>query len=184
MTVELQARHFDLNPAIKEHVETKVGRLDRYLPDIHATTVVLEREVVRSQGEVFSAEITAWVDKAVLRAEETNPDVYTAVDVAADRMFRQIEKYKGKRLDRWHGRAETAPMSDLLEDEEDYEDEDATVVRRKQFRIYAMTEGEAAEQIDLLGHDFFVFLNGDSGQINVLYRRKDGGLGLLDPVPA
>jgi putative sigma-54 modulation protein len=185
MQVELQARHFDLTEPIKDYVEKKVGRLDKYLPDIHATSVELERDVTRSQGEVYVAEITAWVDNAVLRAEEVNADVYTAIDEAGDKIFRQIEKYKGKRLNRWHGRAETAPSAEQEAFEADQPDGRAAAIeRRKRFRVYAMTEDEAVEQIDLLGHDFFVFVNGETGEMNVLYRRKGGNLGLIEPTPA
>jgi putative sigma-54 modulation protein len=182
MTVEMQARHFELTPQIREYVERKVGRLDRYLPDIHATRVELSRDMTRSQGEVYSAQITAWVHNAVLRAEETNPDVFSAIDESTAKIFRQIEKYKGRRMERWHGRAETAPVSELeLEDEES---DGGAVVRRKQFRVFAMTEAEALEQLELLGHDFFVYKDGDSGGIHVAYRRRDGGYGVIEPVPA
>jgi putative sigma-54 modulation protein len=180
MHVELQARHFDLTEPIKDYVEKKVGRLDRYLPDIHATSVELERDSTRSQGEVFVAEVTVWVDNAVLRAEEMNADVFTAIDVAGDKIFRQIEKYKGKRLNRWHGRAETAPAADGLMEAEAAPRE-GSVVRRKRFRVYAMSEDEAMEQLDLLGHDFFIFVNGETGEMNVIYRRKGGDLGLIEP---
>ncbi|MFQ5460211.1 MAG: ribosome hibernation-promoting factor, HPF/YfiA family [Anaerolineae bacterium] len=182
MAVELQARRFDLTPSIKGYVDKKVGRLDRYLPGIHATSVELARDSTRSQGEVYVAEITAWVDNAVLRAEEMNPDVFTAVDEAADKMYRQIEKYKGKRQSRWRGRAEKAPLP------QEWSEPDAEgqpkVVRRKRFSVHAMGELEAAEQLELLGHDFFVFVDADSGQLNVLYRRHDGQFGVLVPVPA
>jgi putative sigma-54 modulation protein len=184
MQVELQARHFDLTEPIKDYVEKKVGRLDRYLPDIHATSVELERDSTRSQGEVYVAEITVWVDNAVLRAEEMNPDVFTSIDVAGDKIFRQIEKYKGKRLNRWHGRAETAPAAGDGMPELDVVARPHAVVRRKRFRVYAMGEDEAVEQLDLLGHDFFIFVNGETGELNVIYRRKGGDLGLIEPTPA
>ena len=179
MTVELQARNFDLTPTVRDYVEKRVDRLDRYLPAIHATRVELHRDVTRSQGEVFSAEITAWVDHAVLRSEETNADLYTAIDAAVDKLFRQIEKYKGKRQERWHASVETAPF---VEDEE--EEAASEVVRRKRFRVFAMSEDEAMEQLGLLGHDFFIYKDADSGSMNVVYRRKDGGFGIIEPVQA
>ncbi len=181
MTVELQARHFDITPSIRDYVEKRVDRLDRYLPAIHATRVELHHDVTRSQGEVYSAEITAWVDQAVLRSEETNPDLYTAIDAAVAKIFRQIEKYKGKRKERWHGgSAESAPMVDDDEEEEPASE----IVRRKRFRVFAMSEDEAMEQLGLLGHDFFVYKDADTGSMNVVYRRKDGGFGIIEPVYA
>lgn len=178
MTVELHARHFDLTPTVRDYVEKRLDRLDRFLPAIHATRVEMHRDLMRSQGEVYSVEITAWVDQAVLRSEEMNPDLYTAIDAAVDKLFRQIEKYKGKRKDRWHASVETAPG--MEEDDQ----EAAEVVRRKRFRVFAMTEEEAIEQLGLLGHDFFLYQDADSGSMNVVYRRKDGGFGIIEPVHA
>ena len=180
MKVELQARHFDFTEPVEDYIEKKVGKLDRYLPDIHAVGVELERDTTRSQGEVYIAEITAWVDNNVLRAEEMNPDVFTAIDAAGDKIYRQIEKYKGKRLDRWQGKAEPVPNFEFEPEPEPGPD----IVRRKRFRVFAMTEGEAVEQLDLLGHDFFIFLNGETGELNVLYRRRDGNLGVIEPALA
>lgn len=181
MDVELQARHLDLTDTVRDYVDKKVGRLDRYLPDIATTRVDLDRRVTHSQGEVYTTQITLWVNGTVLRAEETNSDLLAAVDLAAEKIHRQIERYRGKRLDRWRGRpgAESAlAEEDLAEPEE----EDGPMIsRRKRFAVFAMSEAEALEQFALLGHDFFLFRNADSGEMNVLYKRRDGKLGLIEP---
>jgi putative sigma-54 modulation protein len=166
---------------VRDYVSKKVGRLDRYLPDTKATRVDLNRGTVRSQGEVYTAQITAWVDSTILRAEEMNPDLFAAIDLAADKLRHQMERYKGKRLQRWHDRAEPLP---LAEEEPGLEPAGLHVTRRKRFGVYPMAEGEAIEQFELLGHDFFLYLNADSGEVNALYRRKDGQLGLLELEPA
>lgn len=184
MQVELQARRFELTPTIRDYVAKKVGRLDRYLPDIKATRVDLDRGVTRSQGEVYTAQVTTWVDSAILRAEETNPDLFAALDLASDKILRQIERYKGKRLRRWQGRGAQPDMGDEYLEEPPPVDDSPAIVRRKRFDVYPTTEDEAIDQLELLGHDFFIFVNADTGQINVLYRRKDGQLGLLQPEPA
>ena len=183
MDVELQVRHFELTDTVRDYVTRKVGRLDRYLPDIKATRVDLDWRVTRSQGEVYTAQVTTWVDAAILRAEEMNSDLFAAIDLAADKIHRQIERYKGKRLRRRHGRPAPADIefSELIEEEEEHSPQ---IVRRKRFAVYPTTEAEAVDQLELLGHDFFVFLNAETGQLNVLYRRKDGQLGLLVPQPA
>jgi putative sigma-54 modulation protein len=181
MEVELQARHFDLTETARDYVDRKIGRLDRYLPDIKATRVDLERGVTRSQGEVYTAQITAWVDSSILRAEETNPDLFAAIDLASDKIHRQVEKYKGKRLRRWQGRGtQSGPAPEELE-ESAPADEVPGIVRRKRFGVYPTSEEEAIEQLELLGHDFYIFVHADTGDLNVLYRRKDGQLGLLQP---
>ncbi|MFN2250703.1 MAG: ribosome hibernation-promoting factor, HPF/YfiA family [Anaerolineae bacterium] len=181
MDLELQVRHFDLTDTVRDYVERKVGRLDRYLPDIKVTRVELEHGQRRSQGEVYTAQITTWVDSHILRAEEMNPDLFAAIDLASDKVHRQVERYKGKRLRRWHEPVKLEP--DVAEPPEEGEAR-AGIVRRKRFPVHPMTEDEAVDQLELLGHDFFLFHNADSGIINVLYRRKDGQLGLIQPEPA
>lgn len=180
MDLELQVRNFDLTDTVRDYVERKVGRMDRYLSDIKATRVELERRVTRSQGEVYTAQLTLWVDSAILRAEEMNVDLFAAIDLASDKLHRQIERYKGKRLRRWHHPSKPQPG---LEEEEE-EEPRVAIVRRKRFPVYPMTEEEAVDQLELLGHDFFLFHNADSGAVNLLYRRKDGQLGLIQPEPA
>ena len=182
MDVELQVRHFELTDTVRDYVARKVGRLDRYLPDIKATRVDLDRGVTRSQGEVYTAQVTAWVEASILRAEEINGDLYAAIDLASDKIHRQIERYKGKRLRRWRGRP--IPQEESVDEPAEADETGPQIVRRKQFEVYSTTEGEAIDQLELLGHDFFLFLNAETGQLNVLYRRRDGQLGLLEPEPA
>jgi putative sigma-54 modulation protein len=174
MDLELQVRHFDLTDTVRDYVDRKVGRLDRYLPDIRATRIELGRGMRRSQGEVYTAQVTSWVDNSILRVEEMNADLYAAIDVATDKLYRQIERYKGKRLQRWHAPKKPAPAG-----EESAEVDAGSIVRRKRFQLLPMAEDEAIEQLDLLGHDFFLYIDGDTGGVNVLYRRKDGQLGLI-----
>ncbi len=182
MDVELSSRRFELTDAVRRYVERKIGKLDRYLPDIKAARVELSRVSIRSKGDVYAAQVTAFVDRAVLRAEEVNPDLFAAIDLSAEKMHRQIERYKGKRQRRWTGRVEAPAVES---GEEPGEEEGAPIiVKRKRFELFPMTEAEAADQLELLGHDFFMFLNANTGSINVLYRRRDGQLGLLEPAPA
>jgi putative sigma-54 modulation protein len=180
MEIELLARRVELSDKVRDYVDKKIGRLDRYLPDIKATRVELSHGVKRSRGEVYKAQITIWVDSAVLRAEEMEGELFTAIDLASDKLHRQIERFRGKRLDRWHDgdrvASEELPELDV--------EEDGAVVRRKRFAMHPMDEQEAIEQLDLLGHDFFLYMNGATGEVNVVYRRKDGGYGLIEPVLA
>jgi len=119
----------------------------------------------------------------LLRAEERTDDIFASVDAVMDKVYRQIERYKGRR---WRGRGDGRSASDLAMDlsnsPESGIEAEGTIVRRKRFILTPMDELEAIEQMSLVGHeDFFIFLNAESRSINVLYRRRDGTLGLIEP---
>lgn len=187
MELELLARNLDLNNGVRDHVGKRVGKLERYLHDLRSMRVELSHGMTHSRGEVYTAQMTAWIDKRILRSEEAHGDLFAAIDLAADKMQRQIGRFKDRRVDRRHGHLKggapiDAPVKESVEGA--VEDDAAPrprIRRRKVFEIYSMTEEEAAEQIELLGHDFFVFRNAQSGDVNVLYHRKGGDLGILEP---
>lgn len=190
MDVELKSRDVALTEQVREYVDKRFGRVGKHLPDARAARVELRHEQKRSLGDVHIAQVTMWVDRTILRAEEMNADLYAAIDLASDKLMRQADRFKGKRVDRRHG-ASMRDARDVIEEQEaadalaaDGSDDHARIVRRKRFGILAMSEGEAVEQFELLGHDFFVYRDGDTGMLNVLYRRRDGQIGLLEPVEA
>jgi putative sigma-54 modulation protein len=120
----------------------------------------------------------------ILRAEERSSDLSASIDAVLDKMYRQVMRYKGKH---YRGRPQVREAEEPLEEMEDLElfpDEPRHIVRIKRFPTPPMDEEEAIEQMELLGHDFFVFMNAESGEINVLYRRRDGDYGLIIPEPA
>jgi putative sigma-54 modulation protein len=177
MELIIRGRNIEISDYLHQYVEKKIGKLDRYLPDITEARVELATVGTRSAGEIQIAQVTVRVDGTILRGEERSPDMFAAIDAVLDKLYRQIARFKGKRQDRWHGRGERVPLpSEKLEEEPERE-----IVRRKQFRVYPMSEEEAIEQMELLGHDFFVFYNANSGEVNVLYRRRDGDYGLIEP---
>jgi len=187
--LELLGRSVDLTDGVRDHVSKKIGKLQRFLHDIHSMRVELSHGVSHNQGEVFTAQITSWVDKRCLRSEEMHSDLYAAIDLAADKMHRQIRRFKDRRVDRWHGHHKPGPLVDAAPIEAE-DDDDADAVRRPQIRrrkrleLYSMTEEEAAEQIELLGHAFFVYRDARSGDVSVLYHRKGGDFGLLETFTA
>lgn len=194
MDVELKSRDVALTDQVRDYVEKRFGRVARHLPDVRATRIELRHEQKRSQGDVHIAQVTMWVDRTILRAEEMHPDLFAAIDLASDKLLRQADRFKGKRVDRRHGviGASLREERDVAEAvdvaaaavEAEAESDAARIVRRKRFGVLAMGEAEAVEQFELLGHDFFVFRDGDTGMLNVLYRRRDGQIGLLEPVEA
>jgi len=187
MEIELKSRDVALTDAVRQYVGSRFDRVGRHLPDARAARIELRHETKRSQGDVHIAQVTMWVDRTILRAEEMHADLYAAIDLASDKLLRQADRFKGKRVDRRHGNlgaevrdlAATEPT--LLAEREEATDA-ARIVRRKRFGVLAMAEDEAVEQFELLGHDFFVYRDGETGSLNVLYRRRDGQIGLLEPV--
>lgn len=181
--VDVQARNIRLTERIKSHVEQRAGKLDHYLPLIEEADVELtHHQSARSASDRNVAQITARGKGLILRTEERSDEVLTAFDTALDKLHRQIDRYKGKH---YHGRGNGQSLAEAAEEAVPADETDRlppVIARRKQFRILPMNELEAVEQMNLLGHDrFFIFYNADSSRINVLYRRRDGTYGLIEP---
>ncbi len=191
LKVDIFAKNMDVNERLNDYVTKKVSKLDRFLNGIEETRVDLAYiKSARSQSDRQVAQITVWGKGFILRTEERADDIFTAVDAALDKMQRQIERLKGKRS---RGRGDGIPASEVpaivapdaemetvLELEED--EVVPVIARRKEFTLTPMDELEAVEQMKLLGHDnFFIFYNANNSQINVLYRRRDGTYGLIEP---
>jgi putative sigma-54 modulation protein len=186
MQVILKGKNVEITDWLREYVEKKVDKLDRYLPDIQEARVELSVQKTRSSQDRQVAQLTIRGNGLMLRAEERTDDMFAAIDAVIDKMHRQIARYKGKRIDRWQGQGpsrtefEMPPLeADVLD--ELAEEQTRRIVRVKRFAVSPMDEEEAIEQMELLGHDFFVFFNPNSGRMSVLYRRKDGNYGLLEP---
>ncbi len=178
MEVMIHTRNLEPTPRLQEYVERKVSRLDRYLTDIDEAQVDLKVENARSAAHRQVAQLTIrTAHGTILRAEERSSDMFTSIDSVLDKMYRQIARYKGKRQDRWQASSEVLPPPD----EESVEEARGEIVRVKRFQVRAMSSEEAIEQMELLGHQFFVFLNADENSFNVLYQRDDGNYGLLQP---
>lgn len=186
MELIVQAHNMEVTPRLQNYVEKKTGRLDRYMPNLSTIRVDLSNENTRSAIESQVAQITVRDDRGtILRAEERNADMFAAIDAVVDKLYRQIERYRGKRRRKWRGSGSTddlylgEPLP--LEMEEPLEEGAPRIVRTKRFALQPMSPEEAVDQMELLGHDFFVFFNAQDESINVLYRRHDGDYGLLQP---
>ncbi len=183
LEVEIYTRNLNLSERIEDYVTKKVGKLDRYLSNIDEARVDLAHvKSARSANDRHVAQITVRGRGFILRSEESADTIFAAIDAALDKMQRRIHRYKGKR---YRGRNEPRPEEVAfaeLPPLEDDEDEEPVIVRRKRFTLLPMDEAEALEQMKLLGHDnFFVFYNANTNAINVLYRRRDGAYGLIEP---
>ena len=180
--LDIQARNMEVTDRINDYIEKKASKLDKFLPAIEETRIELEYEKsARSAADRHIAQITVRGKNLLLRAEEGADDIFAAFDIAMDKMQRQIDRYKGKRYrGRGDGRsaAEVVPMPEMEIEEE----EELIVVRRKKFTLIPMNEAEAMEQMQLLGHDnFFIFFDADANSVKVLYRRRNGTYGLIEP---
>ncbi len=192
MEVTIFGRNLDVTPHMRDYIEKKFRRLERHLPATVEARMDLAVESTRSADSRQIAQLTVRTERGIiLRAEERSGDMFASIDAVMDKIARQIEQYKSRRVARRRGAAvasaQTAVAPDLEAEAlaEDLEGEEEArspqIVRRKRFIVQPMTEEEAIEQLELLGHDFFLFYNPDVAQINVVYRRKEGGYGLLQP---
>ena len=183
MELIIHSHNMEITPRIQNYVEKKTSRLDRYMPALTEVRVDLSTENTRNAVERQVAQITVRDRRGtILRAEERSNDMFAAVDAVVDKLYRQINRYRGKRRRKVRSGTGELTMEEPLpiENVEDI-DEDRQIVRYKKFPLHPMTADEAIEQMELLGHDFFVFFDIDTDAVNVLYRRHDGDYGVLQP---
>jgi putative sigma-54 modulation protein len=179
MQLIITGKNTDVSDRMESYVRRKLGKLDRYLNDngpVEAR-VELSTESARNVNQRQIAQVTVIKNGTIIRGEERAAELTAAIDAVVDKIERQIKRYKEKpvtkkrRAQAHELEAETAPV----------ETTPSPIVRVKRFRTPPMSEEEAIEQMELLGHSFFIFLNQTSGMLNVLYRREDGNYGLLEP---
>lgn len=185
MEITINGRNMEVTPRLHDYVEKKTSRLDRYLPNLTDVRVDLSSENARNAVERQVAQITVRDNRGTfLRAEERSNDMFAAIDAVVDKLYRQISRYRGKQRRKWRqGASQEEFMGEPLpfEDDDITDDEPASIARTKRFSIRPITAEEAIDQLELLGHDFFVFYNADDDAINVLYKRRDNNYGLLQP---
>ncbi len=178
MRLHVKGKNVEVTDAIHDYAERKLGKLAPQLAD--PTRVELELAVERnpSIADNHVAEATIWTKGPVLRAREASGDMKASIDLLADKLERQVKRYRQKRRHEHerHERANGAAATVSIPSQEG-----AMIVKTKQFVLNPMSPEEAVEQLELIGHDFFVFRNDDSGEINVVYRRRDGDYGVIEP---
>jgi putative sigma-54 modulation protein len=177
MRLQVKGRNVEVSEQIRTYAEEKLGKLDRHLSG--PIQVELELAVERNPSIAASniAEATIWTKGPVLRAREASSDMKASIDQLVEKLERQVTRYREKRRPRNHRAAPPEPAAiDLSGD-----GEGPPIVKTKQFAIKPMGPEEAVLQMELVGHDFFVFRNSESEDVNVVYRRRDGGYGLIEP---
>ena len=175
MKVSIRGDKLVVTKAIKETIESKLERLNRYFEDNSDITAYV---VVKAKNLNQSIEVTVPTSRFTLRAEEIHEDLYAAIDIVIDKLERQIRKNKTKLNNKY----KNIEKIDLLLDfeVEENEEEESKIVKRKNIEMKPMDEEEAILQSNLLGHDFFVFKNIDEECVSVLYMRKDGSYGIIN----
>ena len=184
MHVLVKGRNIFVTPALEEYALGKVERVSKFFDDQRSDSraeVELIHERNPSVVEAEVAEATLFINGSVLKAREASGDMYASIDKMADKLERQVRRYRGRQIDRWQG--QTKNVRPPQEEEKELEEEEigARIVRTKQFQMKPMGAEEAVLQMDLLDHDFFVFTSAETGDINVVYRRRDGDYGLIEP---
>jgi putative sigma-54 modulation protein len=183
--IEIVARNMRLTDNLKEYIEKKAVKLERHLQEIEEIRVeVAHVKSARSAMDRQVAQMTVHGKGFILRTEERADDIRAAFDTALDKMQRQVERYKGKH---YRGRGDGRSAAEVVEEEMPVDEETGEllplIARRKKFIVLPMDEDEAVEQMRLLGHDnFFIFFNPNQNSIQVLYRRRNGTYGLIEPV--
>ena len=171
MKFNIHGKNIEVTDAIKGYIESKIGRVDKYFKDTDLTATV----TIRVRGKEQIVEVTIPASKMVLRAEEKHSDLYAAVDLVSDKLERQIRKNKTKAR---KNLKQTIIFNDF--DVDASEDVDDSIVKRKVIDTKPMSEEEAILQMELIGHDFFLFKNDKTNELCVVYKRKDNGYGILE----
>ncbi len=185
MDMQITGKNIDVSPAVREYMTKKLGKINRFLPNLIAFEVVASEEKTRDPDKRFIVQVTLDNKGTLIRGEERAQDLYSAIDKVHEILSRQIEHYKGKLpYSKIRGtpsiRTSTAEVKEAEETEEIITE--PRVVKTKKFDVKPMSLEEAVDQMVLLGHDFFLFFNPDDNQINLIYKRKDGNYGLIVPV--
>ena len=175
MRYTITGRNIDVTPGLRAAIEEKIGKLERYfLPD---TEIIVTLSVQKDKQKI---EVTIPVKGNIIRAEESSSDMYVSIDLAAEVIERQLKKYKNKfRAEQQAGAASL--RTDFLDKDYEDEEDDIKIVRTKKFDIKPMYAEDACIQMELLGHNFFVFRNAETEEVNVVYKRKGNTYGLIEP---
>lgn len=173
MRYTISGKNIDITPGLRDAVEGKLGKLERYFSPDTEVQVTLSVEKGRQKIEV-----TIPVKGSIIRAEQDSSDMYVSIDLVEEIIERQIKKYRTKLIDK---KQSALSFSDAFLQEEPDHEEPVKIVKTKRFAMKPMDPEEACIQMELLGHNFFMFLNAETSEVNVVYKRKSNSYGLIEP---
>ncbi len=177
MRLQVKGKNLEVPPAIRDYAEAKLAKLDRHLHETAQVELELSMERNPSIANNAVAEATVWTKGPIVRARESSSDMKASIDLLVGKLERQVKRAREKRRRRFTRLRESTAEARLSVTA----NEEPQLVRTKQFALNPMTAEEAVLQLELVGHDFFVFRNADSGEVNVVYRRRAGNYGLIEP---
>ena len=173
MKITISGKNIDVTPGLRQTVNEKLGKLDRYFTPDTQVNVTLSVEKERHKIEV-----TIPVKGRIIRSEQVSNDMYVSIDLVEEVIERQLRKYNNKIIDK---KQSAENFQKAYVDNDYLENEEIRIVRTKKFDIKPMYPEDACVQMELLGHNFFVFMNADTDQVNVVYKRKGNTYGLIEP---
>ena len=179
MNFIISGKNIEVTPGLKEAIEQKLGKLERYFTP--ETEIIVTLSVEKGRQKI---EVTIPVKGSIIRSEQTSSDMYVSIDLVEEVIERQLRKYKNKLVAKSQGHPTAAVPSGSIKKEfieSDDESSDDDEIRTKKFGIKPMFPEDACIQMELLGHSFFVFSNAETDEVNVVYKRKDGSFGLIEP---
>ena len=178
MRLQVKGKNVEVTPSLREYAERKLGKLGKQLSEQTQVEVELSEQRNPSIAASHVAEGTIFTKGPTLRAREASPDMKASIDQLVDKLERQVTRYREKRR---RGRGRAAQNGDIDAMPVVPGESEPLIVKTKQFAVKPMSPEEAVLQLELVGHDFFVFRNDDSSEVNVVYRRRDGNYGLIEP---
>lgn len=174
MNYIISGKNVDVTPSLRTTIEQKLGKLERYFTP--ETEIIVTLSVEKERQKI---EVTIPVKGSIIRSEQVSDDMYVSIDLVEEVIERQLRKYKNKLIDKHHEGGNFQP--EFVDLEDDIADGEIKIIRTKRFGIKPMFPEDACVQMELLGHNFFVFSNAETDEVNVVYKRKNGTYGLIEP---
>lgn len=178
MNFNIRGENLEVTQALREFIEKKIGKLERYFDTPLTSNVHVNLSVYNDEQEI---EVTIPMTGLLLRAEEQHADLYAAIDLVVDKLERQIRKHKTKVNRKFRQQDSTQGIFTDFNTDKEVDEEQIEIVRTKRFNLKPMDSEEAILQMDMLGHAFFVYTDAETNTTNVVYRRRDGKYGLIEP---
>jgi putative sigma-54 modulation protein len=180
MRFNVRGENIEVTPALREYAEKKIAKLEKYFTETPDANVHVNLKV--HQDKTAKVEVTIPLPNLVLRAEEMNDDMYAAIDLITDKLERQIRKHKTKVNRKFREKGSTKEIFATVSDTPVEENDELEIVRTKRFDLKPMDSEEAILQMNMLGHNFFVYTDAETNKTNVVYKRKDGRYGIIETV--
>jgi len=174
MTFIISGKNIDVTARLRSQIEQKLGKLERYFTP--TTEIIVTLSVVKDRHKI---EVTIPVKGNIIRSEQESDDMYVSIDLVEEVIERQLKKYKNKLIDKHQEGGSFQP--DFIDSGYDNDDNEIKIIRTKRFGMKPMFPEDACIQMELLGHNFFVFTNAETDEVNVVYKRKNGTYGLIEP---